>query len=228
MSGERERLAAGQAALVRALVGGGPVPGGFDPVPGGFDPDRVRATSTALARKRAREVARAWPVLAAELGEEFTGRFLAFATGRPPARGGALADGLAFARALAGQGRLPGNARVEALLAAAHLSPSPARLAATLAGPPRRLVVTVRLPRLGDRWLSLPLPWPPQRDRTPCRLGLCGLIQDVDVISTIWTGGRPETWRQVPPCSRWSGSTSGSVTCTCSRTSTSRWTRARW
>jgi hypothetical protein len=152
MSGERERLAAGQAALVRALVGGGPVPGGFDP-------DRVRATSTALARKRAREVARAWPVLAAELGEEFTGRFLAFAAGRPPpARGGALADGLALARALAGQGRLPGNARVEALLAAAHLSPSPARLAATLAGPPRRLVVTVRLPRLGDRWLSLPLP----------------------------------------------------------------------
>ncbi|HEV2920691.1 MAG TPA: hypothetical protein VG673_15840 [Actinomycetota bacterium] len=151
MSGERERLAAGQAALVRALVGGGPVPGGFDP-------GRVRATSTALARKRAREVARAWPVLAAELGEEFTGRFLAFAAGRPPpARGGALADGLAFARTLAGQGRLPGNARVERLLARARLSPSPARLAATLAGPPRRLVVTVRLPGLGDRCLSLPL-----------------------------------------------------------------------
>jgi hypothetical protein len=147
----RDRLAAGQAALVRALVGGGPVPGGFDP-------GRVRATSTALARKRAREVARAWPVLAAELGEEFTGRFLAFAAGQPPpARGGALADGLAFARALSGQGRLPGNARVEALLAAAHLSPSPARLAATLAGPPRRLVVILRLPGLGDRCLSLPL-----------------------------------------------------------------------
>jgi hypothetical protein len=148
----RERLAADQAALVRALVGGGPVPGGFDP-------DRVRATSAALARKRAREVTRAWPGLAAELGETFTGRFLAFAAGRPPpARGGALADGLAFARALAGQGGLPGNARVEALLAATHLSRSPARLAATLAGPPRRLVVTVRLPGLGDRCLSLPLP----------------------------------------------------------------------
>ena len=48
----RERLAAEQAALVRALVDGGPVPGGFDP-------DRVRATSAALAGKRAREVARA-------------------------------------------------------------------------------------------------------------------------------------------------------------------------
>ena len=73
----RDRLAAGQAALVRALVGGGPVPGGFDP-------GRVRATSTALARKRAREVARAWPALAAELGEDFTGEFLAYAAGRPP------------------------------------------------------------------------------------------------------------------------------------------------
>ena len=147
----RERLAAEQAALVRALVGGGPVPGGFDP-------ERVRATSTALARKRAREVARAWPVLAAELGQAFTGRFLAYAAGRPPpVRGGALADGLAFADALAGRGRLPGNARVERLLAAAHLSPSPARLAATLAGPPRRLVIVVRAPGLGDRCLSLPL-----------------------------------------------------------------------
>ena len=147
----RDRLAAGQAALVRALVGGGPVPGGFDP-------GRVRATSTALARKRAREVARAWPALAAELGEDFTGEFLAYAAGRPlPARGGALADGLAFADGLAGRGRLPGNARVERLLARARLSPSPARLAATLATPPRRLVIVIRLPALGDRCLTLPL-----------------------------------------------------------------------
>jgi hypothetical protein len=147
----RERLAAEQAALVRALVGGGPVPGGFDP-------ERVRATSAALARKRAREVARAWPVLAAELGQDLTPAFLAHAAGRPPpARGGALADGLAFADALARRGRLPGNARVERLFARAHLSSSPARLAATLAGPPRRLVLLVRLPALGDRCLSLPL-----------------------------------------------------------------------
>jgi hypothetical protein len=146
----RERLAAEQAALVRALVGGGPVPGGFDP-------GRVRATSAALARKRAREVARAWPVLAAELGEAFTGRFLADAARRPPpSRGGALADGLAFARALAREGRLPGNARVEAMVAAARLSSRPLRLAAAVAGPPRRLVVTVRAPGLGERWHSFP------------------------------------------------------------------------
>jgi hypothetical protein len=151
VSGSRQRLAAGQAALVRALVGGGPVPAGFDPA-------RVGATSDALARKRAREVARAWPVLAAELGDDFTRRFLADAAGRPPpASGGALADGLAFARALARHGRLPGEARVEAMVAAARLSPRRARLAAIVAGPPRRLVVTVRAPALGDRWLSLPL-----------------------------------------------------------------------
>ena len=118
----------------------------------------MAATSAALAGKRAREVARAWPVLAADLGEGFTGRFLADAARRPPpARGGALADGLAFARALARQGRLSPNARVEAMLAAARLSGRRARLAATLAGPPRRLVVTVRAPGLGERWLSIPL-----------------------------------------------------------------------
>jgi hypothetical protein len=148
---DRERLADEQAALVRALVDGGPVPAGFDP-------DRVRATAAALARKRAREVARAWPALAAELGDDFTARFLADAARRPPpARGGALADGLAFAGALAHTRRLSGDARVEAMLAAARLSASPARLAAAVAGPPRRLVVTVRLPGLGERWLSVPL-----------------------------------------------------------------------
>ena len=147
----RERLAAEQAALVRALVGGGPAPGGFDP-------GRVAATSAALARKRAREVARAWPALAAELGEGFTDRFVADAARRPPpAKGGALADGLAFARALARQGGLSPDARVEAMLAAAALSARPVRLAATLAGPPRRLVVTVRAPGLGERWLTVPL-----------------------------------------------------------------------
>jgi len=141
---DRERLAAEQAALVRALVDGGPVPAGFDR-------DRVRATAAALARKRAREVARAWPALAAELGDDFTARFLADAARRPPpARGGALADGLAFAGALARTRRLSGDARVEALLAAAHL-------AATVAGPPRRLVVIVRAPGLGEHWLSVPL-----------------------------------------------------------------------
>jgi hypothetical protein len=42
-------------------------------------------------------------------------------------------------------------------VAAAHLSTRPARLAAAFAGPPRRLVVTVRAPGLGERWWSIPL-----------------------------------------------------------------------
>jgi hypothetical protein len=72
-------------------------------------------------------------------------------------RGGALADGLAFADALAHQGRLPDSARVERMAARAHLSARPVRLAATLTGPPRRLVVTVRAPCVGERWRSLRL-----------------------------------------------------------------------
>ncbi len=119
----------------------------------------MRATSAALARKRAREVARAWPVLAADLGEDFTGRFLADAARRPPpARGGALADGLAFARALARQRPpvrpTPGSRRCWPRPACRPARPAWPR---TLAGPPRRLVVTVRAPGLGERWLSVPL-----------------------------------------------------------------------
>jgi hypothetical protein len=109
----RERLAAEQAALVRALVGGGPVPGGFDP-------GRVAATSAALARKRAREVGQ---------GLAGTRRRPGRGVHRPvrgrrgpaaaPGQGGALADDLAFAHALARQGGLSPDARVEAMLAAA-------------------------------------------------------------------------------------------------------------
>jgi hypothetical protein len=83
---------------------------------------------------------------------------VAWATGRPPpAAGGALTDGLGFARDLARHRRLSGDARVEALLAAARLSPRPFRLAATLAGRPPRLVVLARVPGLGERARSLPL-----------------------------------------------------------------------
>jgi hypothetical protein len=43
------------------------------------------------------------------------------------------------------------------MAARAHLSTRPVRLAATVTGPPRRLVATVRAPGLGERWLSLRL-----------------------------------------------------------------------
>jgi hypothetical protein len=149
-SAARARLATAQQALVRALVDGGPLPAGFNP-------DRVQATSAALARKRARAVATTWPALARTLGDGFTARFLAHAAGRPPPAGGALADGLAFARALEAQGWLPGDVRVERLLAQARLSNRPIRLAATMAASPCRLVMTVRAPLLGERWATLPL-----------------------------------------------------------------------
>jgi hypothetical protein len=152
--GAAGRLGARQAALVRALVAGGAVPDGFDP-------ERVAATAAALARKRAREVARAWPALAYQLGGEFTGRFVAYAAANPRPAGGALADGLAFARTLQRAGLLAGEARAERLIAQARL----ARLAfagAVLAGRggSRRLVAVVRAPLLGERWLQVPLSRP--------------------------------------------------------------------
>jgi hypothetical protein len=91
-------LAARQAALVAALVAGGPPPPGFDA-------DLLAVAARALRRKRAGEVARAWPLLAASLGSGFAGQFGAWAEGRPSA--GSFADGLAFARSLRDAGVLP-------------------------------------------------------------------------------------------------------------------------
>ena len=92
------RLAVAQAALVAALVAGGPLPDGFDA-------GRVDAARRALLRKRAGEVARAWPLLAGGLGTAFTPRFVQWAARRPPA--GSFADGLAFAQQLRDKGELP-------------------------------------------------------------------------------------------------------------------------
>jgi hypothetical protein len=92
-------LADRQAALVAALVAGAPDPPGFDP-------RLLAAAREALLRKRASEVARAWPVLVASLGPRWPGEFIAWAAGRPPA--GALQDGRAFARELARRRRQRG------------------------------------------------------------------------------------------------------------------------
>jgi hypothetical protein len=86
----REELAAAQAALVAALVAGGPPPAGFDP-------ERLEATARALLRKRAGEVARAWPLLAAGYGPRWPVAFAEWARGRPPR--GSWLDGWDFARA---------------------------------------------------------------------------------------------------------------------------------
>ncbi|MEV0429123.1 hypothetical protein [Micromonospora sp. NPDC050495] len=96
--GDPSGLAARQAQLVAALVAGGPLPPGFDPAP-------VEAARRALLRKRAGDVARHWPLLAAGLGAGWSGRFVEWAAGRPT--NGSLRDGWDLARELRAAGTLP-------------------------------------------------------------------------------------------------------------------------
>ncbi|MEH0984292.1 hypothetical protein [Micromonospora sp. CPCC 205556] len=91
-------MAARQAALVAALVAGAPTPPGFPPGP-------VEAARVALLRKRAGEVARHWPLLAAGLGDAWWVTFRDWAADRPTA--GSLRDGWDLARALRDRGALP-------------------------------------------------------------------------------------------------------------------------
>ncbi|WJK36556.1 hypothetical protein O7610_09535 [Solwaraspora sp. WMMA2065] len=100
----RAELAAAQRALVASLVDD------TDPPPG-FDPYRLSVARTALLRKRAGEVARHWPLLAASLGDAWPAVFVRWATGRRSA--GGLRDGWDFVRALAASDRLPGLAVAE-------------------------------------------------------------------------------------------------------------------
>lgn len=80
-----------QAALVTALVAGAPVPPGFDPV-------LIEAARKALLRKRAGDVARHWPLLAASFGAEWPSVFATWAATRPTR--GPLQDGWDLARSL--------------------------------------------------------------------------------------------------------------------------------
>jgi hypothetical protein len=95
-------LAAQQAALVAALVEG-------SELPAGFDEQRLEATRAALLRKRAGEVATAWPLLAASYGTNWPRVFTAWAGKHAP--NGSLRDGWDFARS-AGDA-LPSLAREE-------------------------------------------------------------------------------------------------------------------
>jgi hypothetical protein len=95
-------LARRQADLVAALVAGAEVPAGFDAA-------AVLATRAALLRKRAGEVAAAWPLMSAAYGPAWRSTFGAWASGRPPR--GALRDGWDFARAAGPD--LPALARQE-------------------------------------------------------------------------------------------------------------------
>ncbi len=93
----RAELAARQAALVAALVTGGEAPYGLDL-------GRLAVARKALLRKRAGEVAAAWPWLAASLGQGWTASCTVWAAGRPSH--GSLRDGWDLARDLAAARRL--------------------------------------------------------------------------------------------------------------------------
>ncbi|MDY7088912.1 MAG: hypothetical protein SYR96_27885 [Actinomycetota bacterium] len=97
-------LAEQQAALIGALTAGKPMPAGIDGV-------RFEAARVALLRKRAGEVARQWPLLAAGFGERWKREFAEWAATRPTQ--GSLRDGWDMARELAGRGSLPSVAAVE-------------------------------------------------------------------------------------------------------------------
>lgn len=128
-------LAEQQRAVVRALVGGGSPPPGFDA-------RRLELTRLSLLRKRARGVASHWPALGAM--PDFQRRFMEWAADRTPGPG--HDEGLAFGRSL---GRdLPAAARVERLLA------GQGRVARDAGA------VVVRLPLLGVRRVQVRYPRP--------------------------------------------------------------------
>jgi hypothetical protein len=101
---DRAELARAQARLVAALVAGGELPAGFDA-------ERVGVTRDALLAKRAGLAARAWPVLASQLGPQWMVAVRARLSGQPT--GGGLRDGWDIARWLAARGELPPAAAVE-------------------------------------------------------------------------------------------------------------------
>ncbi|MGW2085263.1 DUF692 domain-containing protein [Streptomyces sp. NPDC001880] len=93
----RDRLAAAQSALLRALVAGGPAPQGFDR-------SRLGIQSRALAAKRAGVVAKVAPELPEILGAGYRDAFLSYAAARPMSAG-YRRDALDFAEDLLIAGR---------------------------------------------------------------------------------------------------------------------------
>lgn len=96
----RAGLAQAQAALLRALVAGGPAPDGFDA-------DLVRIQAAALLDKRQRAIRRADPFVARALGERHRDLFAQWARAHPPLSTSCVSsDATSFAVWLAGTGAL--------------------------------------------------------------------------------------------------------------------------
>ncbi|MFB9239081.1 hypothetical protein ACFFWC_26725 [Plantactinospora siamensis] len=100
-------LARRQAELAAAVTAGAPVPVGFDA-------RLVGIARRALLGKRAGEVARHWPALAAGLAGRWPAAFVEWAADRPA--NGALRDGWDLARSLLAGGALPAVAAAELAL----------------------------------------------------------------------------------------------------------------
>ncbi|WAL69465.1 hypothetical protein ORV05_17380 [Amycolatopsis cynarae] len=73
---QRDRLAAAQSALLRALLADGPAPPGFDPA-------RLALETAALRAKRRRVVAKLEPRACRALGEKFPAVFDEYAREHP-------------------------------------------------------------------------------------------------------------------------------------------------
>ncbi len=157
----RSRLATQQAAVVSALVSDGAIPVGFDA-------EHLHVATESLLRKRCRSVARAWPTLARHLGLEFPEQFAAYAETTPqPRHGGPLADGRGFANWTRQRGWLSEAVRLQTLAVDVRFVRSrdglhPRRWATIKFAwltQPRRLVIALRWPRIGERWFTVRLGW---------------------------------------------------------------------
>jgi hypothetical protein len=156
---DRERYAAQQAELLRALRDPGCSPDGFVAAD-------LAAASSSLVRKRARQVAASWPALAHTLADDYLSRFAHFArTTPPPAGGEGLGDGLAFATTL---DDLDASDEVRAEIALARGlfklrkgTAAPRRgpyIGATRLGDPDRILLVTHLPGLGRFHAAIRIP----------------------------------------------------------------------
>jgi len=152
----RDALSQDQRDLIEALLGKGPVPGGFTGA-------ELLPARESLLLKRRRGVAKAWPALAASLGVRFGPAFAAYATQHPGTpNGGSAADGWGFAKHLEAERVLKGAARLElAAFELAHrVGPrglSHRRFAVKVVARPGRgyAGIGVHIRGLGTRWLFL-------------------------------------------------------------------------
>ena len=152
----RQQLAAMQAHLVRALVEGAAAPADFDC-------ERLAAAAESLRSKRARAVAHAWPQLARAMGDAFVVRFADYARAHPLSHDSdAFVDGRAFVDWLERAGLMTDEGRLEAFVFDARFRIrnkviKPRRgplLRARRFKALRRLVIIIRLPFVGERWLN--------------------------------------------------------------------------